>query len=99
MKEPISAKKLRQINLLCVEFADLLDNIPFKNKTDEAKARGFLNSVRKVLRAENIEMAAPKRRVPSFEPEKPRVPVDPAIHKAGLADVRRTLGRGREDGD
>lgn len=99
MREPTPAKKLRKIHLLCVEFADLLDNLPFKNKTDEAKARGFLNGIRKVLSAENIEMEAPAKRVKYIEFDEPKVRVDPEVHREGLAAIRRNLERGHTDGE
>jgi len=97
MADDRSAKKLRKIHLLCLEFAETLKNLPFANKTDEAKARSFLSGIREVLQAHTIKLeVSPPKKAPSWKPKK-ATHIDREVGKAGLKEARRRLIEGNDD--
>lgn len=80
------ARRLASIHRLIKDFSAALEAHPFNNKMDEAKVKGLMNDIRKVLADESL----PKKQVviSYYEPEEVE-PVDPALAVDWIEKIRK----------
>ena len=81
------ARRLASIHRLIKDFSEALETHPFNNKMDEAKVKGLMNDIRKVLANESL----PKKQVvvDYYEPEEVE-PVDPASAIDWIEKINKT---------